>query len=225
MRLDTAGLSRRDANLFAEGLVILPAFVDRDRQRELVCWALSEHARAPNETNLDAHYALPPNGLWNARVHDPSLVIYPKLPAEGAHVEPEGPRQLINNTPASIDTLDVLNALPKPPPTPSPNAKPASAFSLLPKLRWANIGYSYHWGSKSYDFSRGDGVFPEQIGRLCRQAVASVDWSQVWDGIDVNGWGDAGPDWQTWARDYLPDAGIVNFYQLTVRPSSSKRAI
>ncbi|KZV88848.1 hypothetical protein EXIGLDRAFT_678500 [Exidia glandulosa HHB12029] len=213
----TRRLYHRNAHVVdnVPGLVLLPSYVDHSTQRALVRWALSEHARAPNETNLDAHYLLPPSGLWQTLLTDPSSVIAPKHRSDGAIHEREGPRQLVNNVAGGLDTFAELNAMPKLPPAPSPNAKAVTASSLLPRLRWANIGYSYHWGSKSYDFSKGNGVFPERIAELCRQAVASVDWQEVWKDVNLDGWGNEGPDWPSWATDYSPDAGIVNFYQLS----------
>lgn len=198
------------------GLVILPSYVDEITQRDLVRWSLSEHARAPNETNLDTHYVLPPEGIWNAHLEsDSSSQIHAKAtPSVSASHDPEGPRQLVNNVPAGLDNFEALNAVPKPPPAASPNAKPTHPSSLLQKLRWANIGYSYHWGSKSYDFSKEVGAFPAPVARVCKAAVAAINWGEVWGSTQLEGWGEGGPDWDTWADGYAPDAGIVNFYQL-----------
>ncbi|KAK7466984.1 hypothetical protein VKT23_004047 [Stygiomarasmius scandens] len=206
------------------GLVILPSFLSHQKQKELVYWSLSEHAKQPNETNLDIHYILPPEGVWNAYAatkSDPSLEIQikPKSVAldagSGYEEQVSGPRQLINNTPATSTNFDTLNGITKLPAAPSPTAQPSSPSILLPKLRWANIGWFYHWGTKQYDFTKGKIEVHNKIRDVCRHAVRAVDWKQVFDNDNAPqlDWGDAGPEWTSWNETYEPDAGIVNFYQ------------
>ncbi|KIP07973.1 hypothetical protein PHLGIDRAFT_12877 [Phlebiopsis gigantea 11061_1 CR5-6] len=197
------------------GLVYLPAFIPPSEQRTLVYWSLKEHAKPPNETNLDAHYVLPPQGLWSAFLEAraandlASESVLPKPSAPSGPSSDSGPRALITNPPASPDTLPQLLSLPTPPPTPSPHAKPASPAYLIPKLRWANIGWHYHWGNKQYDFSRGaGGGVADVYRRVCMRAVRGVRWDEVYHGLDSEETG-----WRTWKEEYEPDAGIVNFYQ------------
>lgn len=81
---------------------------------------------------------------------------------------------------------------------------------MLPKLRWANIGWSYHWGSKSYDFSRPVAPFPKDVKDICQRAVKAVNWPEIWGKsaedsnleLDEAEWGSEGPDWQSWAEYY-----------------------
>ncbi|KIO06395.1 hypothetical protein M404DRAFT_481088 [Pisolithus tinctorius Marx 270] len=206
------------------GLVLLPSFVSPDGQRTLVQWALRDHARHPNETNLDAHYILPPEGIWNAHVaslsscpKDPTSLVKTKASAAEGVVSqqnvPSGPRQLISNDAAGTDNIYSLQAIPKPSPEPSTTVSDCSPSELVPKLRWANIGWSYHWGTKQYDFSKGKGHIDSRIRDLCRNAVSLVPWNKVFgaDSSLEEGWGD--DDWKTWSETYEPDAGIVNFYQ------------
>ncbi|KAI6150277.1 hypothetical protein BKA82DRAFT_4113765 [Pisolithus tinctorius] len=192
--------------------LVLPSFVSPDGQRTLVQWALRDHARHPNETNLDAHYILPPEGIWNA--HVASLSSCPKDPHPYFPEDvPSGPRQLISNDAAGTDNIYSLQAIPKPSPEPSTTVSDCSPSELVPKLRWANIGWSYHWGTKQYDFSKGKGHIDSRIRDLCRSAVSLVAWNKVFgaDSSLEEGWGD--DDWKTWSETYEPDAGIVNFYQ------------
>ncbi|KAI6124832.1 hypothetical protein EDD16DRAFT_1474914 [Pisolithus croceorrhizus] len=200
------------------GLVLLPSFVSPDVQRSLVQWALRDHARYPNETNLDAHYSLPPEGIWNAHL---TSLSHPKdaplIKTKASAVEvvsqgaPSGPRQLVSNDAAGTDNLYSLQAIPKPPPEPSTTVPDCSPSELVPKLRWANIGWSYHWGTKQYDFSKGKGHIDSRLRDLCRSAVSSVPWDKVFGEDTLEGWDD--DDWKTWNETYEPDAGIVNFYQ------------
>ncbi|EIW84998.1 hypothetical protein CONPUDRAFT_117367 [Coniophora puteana RWD-64-598 SS2] len=196
------------------GLVVLPSFLSPQKQRALVRWALRDHARPPNETNLDTHYVLPSDGLWTAHLSPSHPLIDPRPPPPDAEPTPAGPRTLIANTPATVTNVSEIAALPKPPTAPATTASPASPDVLLPRLRWANIGWFYHWGTKQYDFTRGKVAVDPRIKQVCRQAVASVDWSAVFGASTMEndkGWGD--DDWRQWGDTYEPDAGIVNFYQ------------
>ncbi|KAJ6596809.1 hypothetical protein DFH09DRAFT_1132793 [Mycena vulgaris] len=202
------------------GLVLLPGFLSPEKQRELVRWSLVDHARHPNETNLDIHYILPKEGLWNVSERgrgDPSqdICVQPRASTSElpATEETSGPRQLVNNTPATPDNFSALSATPKPPSAPSTTVPPMPASALMRKLRWANIGWYYHWGTKQYDFTKGKGKVDDVLADVCRHAVNSVDWAQVYGPSDTADWGESGPEWKTWSEDYEPDAGIVNFYQ------------
>ncbi|KIJ68929.1 hypothetical protein HYDPIDRAFT_172447 [Hydnomerulius pinastri MD-312] len=198
------------------GLVLLPSFVPPDDQRQLVRWSLRQHARHPNETNLDAHYILPSEGLWNAHLESSTesskcALVHTRAPLITETSPSTGPRQLISNDAASPDNFHSLQTLPKPPPEPSATLSECSPSELLPKLRWANIGWSYHWGSKQYDFSKGKGEIDSRVRGLCKSAVSSVPWENVFGHDDLEGWGN--DDWRRWQDTYEPDAGIVNFYQ------------
>ena len=187
--------------------MILPSFVSEGTQRDLIRWSLDEHARPPNETNLDAHYFLPPSGLWSTYLHSSEAIIQPRASSLVTSPPPvaSGPRQLISNTPASPATFSLLRSTPRPPPAPSIHAQPLSAAELIPRLRWANIGWSYHWGTKLYDFTREVQPVGEPFRRICIEVVHGISWHDVFGGSDVEslgGWGDDGPDWQAWEETY-----------------------
>ncbi|KAK0483564.1 hypothetical protein IW261DRAFT_1463923 [Armillaria novae-zelandiae] len=190
------------------GLVILPSFLSHEEQQDLIRWSLSSQARHPNPTNLDTHYFLPEEGLWNA---DQDLIVQPR-PADPSSAS-TGPRQLVNNTPASPDNFKTMVETPKPAPTPSTTAQPLPCSHLVRKLRWANIGWFYHWGTKQYDFAKGKAGVDEVLRNVCTSAVRVIDWDEIYDGSDELEWGDEHLSWQSWNESYEPDAGIVNFYQ------------
>lgn len=189
------------------GLIILPGFLSPQKQKDLIYWSLTQHARQPNETNLDAHYVVPEAGLWNAYLKAR------KDPKQNIRVQPKastskeisqfhtGPRELINNTPASPESFEVIYKTPKLPASPSPTIQPSPITSLIFKLRWANIGWYYHWGTKQYDFTRGPGKISDDLVSLCKQAVRSVDWGKVHFSRGPE-WGKNGPDWHTWNETY-----------------------
>ncbi|KIK95246.1 hypothetical protein PAXRUDRAFT_827205 [Paxillus rubicundulus Ve08.2h10] len=201
------------------GLVLLPSFVSPEDQRRLVRWSLRNHARHPNETNLDAHYVLPPEGIWNAHLQSRAectrgAIVRTKVSVDNEplpRISSPGPRQLISNDAASADNFHSMQTLPKIPPDPSTTVSDCLPSELIPKLRWANIGWSYHWGSKQYDFSKGKGDVDPRVRDLCKSAVGSVPWEEVYGHDHLEGWG--GDDWRMWQDTYEPDAGIVNFYQ------------
>jgi len=150
----------------------------------------------------------------------PQQTIHPRasaslIPIPTATPSPPGPRTLVANVPASPTALPTLDRLPKLPAAPSTSVAPLSAEKLLPKLRWANIGWSYHWGTKQYDFARPRVPVNGRVRDLCRDAVGAVPWGEVFAECsgDDEEWGDGGPDWDRWNETYEPDAGIVNFYQ------------
>ena len=189
------------------GLVILPSFLSAEKQRDLVRWSLSEHSRHPNETNLDIHYVLPKGGLWNAYLRarsDPeqNLLIQPRASGRDSQpILPSGPRELVNNTPASPESFKEILTTPKLPQTPSPTVQPTSISSLIYKLRWANIGWYYHWGTKQYDFTKGPGVINDELRSICKQAVESVNWEKVHGSSNAD-WGPEGPNWDAWDQTY-----------------------
>ena len=190
------------------GLVILPSFVAPEEQRHLIQWSLTGQARSPNPTNLDAHYLLPEEGLWNTYVkskHGAFLdeIIQPRTfsSAENAP-EPPGPRKLIANTPMSSDNFHSVSSSPKTPPTPSTTLPPAPCSALIRKLRWANIGWYYHWGTKQYDFTKGKADINLKIRNVCKNAVESINWEDVFGGSNDLNWGDEGPDWHNWTDSY-----------------------
>ena len=193
------------------GFVYLPNLLSHQKQRELVRWSLKDHSRHPNETNLDTHYILPEEGLWNAhlRSRDPCSDVpdvQPKFSALDINLSAyvpssTGPRRLISNLPASADNVGslTLNAAAKPSMVPSPTATAISPSNLLLKLRWANIGWFYHWGTKQYNFTRGKIDVAPDIKLLCQSIVRVVDWRRVFGGLHLE---DNAEDWETWPETY-----------------------
>ncbi|KAH9048223.1 hypothetical protein EDB84DRAFT_291436 [Lactarius hengduanensis] len=211
-----AGTRRAFAVVDVPGLVILPAFVSDEAQRDLIRWSLRDHAKFPNETNLDTHYILPHSGLWSTYISSPETVVQPRLPSSATPPSSPGPRRLVSNTPASPATFSLITSTPKPSSLPSAYAQPISTAQLVPRLRWANIGWSYHWGTKQYNFAREVQPVGEQVRRVCLEVVRSIRWQEVFGGAAtelLDGW-EGASEWRTWQETYEPDAGIVNFYQI-----------
>jgi hypothetical protein len=178
-----------------------------------VRWSLKDHAKHPNETNLDTHYVLPKDGLWNTFLRskeDPKGVpdIQPKASVcPSAPIDREanvgGPRQLISNEPATKDNFVKLASAPVAPAPPSFSARACPPSVLIPKLRWANIGWYYHWGNKQYDFARGKIPVSEIYKDVCKRAVKAVSWDSVFSiqSQGADSWGDE-PRWDSWTESY-----------------------
>ena len=116
-----------------------------------------------------------------------------------------GRRELVNNAPASVENFEEMRAVPKPAPPPSNTTSPVPLSAVLPKLRWSNIGHFYHWGTKSYEFDREYIPVPDDIRDICRDAVNSLKWEEVWKyGADHKSgdWGADGPDWMDWHETF-----------------------
>ncbi|KDQ59558.1 hypothetical protein JAAARDRAFT_33136 [Jaapia argillacea MUCL 33604] len=230
------GKQTRRAFTFPEipGLVLLPSCLSHTTQRSLIQWSLRDHAKYPTITNLDTHYVLPREGVWNAylKSRDPGYdeeAVQPVasiLPTSLAPPSPSPGRTLITNPPASPESFSTLLKTPLPPPAPSSTIPPLPPSSLISKLRWANLGWFYHWGTKQYDFKAGKGEMGEEVKDICKKIVRGVRWGEVFgregesvlDSEEGNfeaqaEWGEGGEDWMDWSETYEPDAGIVNFYQ------------
>ena len=190
------------------GLVILPSFLSPEEQRHLIQWSLTVQARHPNPTNLDAHYLLPEEGLWNAYVKSRTgafldEIIQPRTFSSTKNApEPPGPRKLIANDPVSLSNFHSVSSSLKTLPRPSTTLPPAPCSALIRKLRWANIGWYYHWGSKQYDFTKGKAAIDPKLRNVCKNIVDSINWEDVFDVPSDLNWGDEDPDWHSWPDLY-----------------------
>lgn len=208
------------------GLVILPSFLSAEAQRTLIKSILTKQARSPNETNLDTHYQLPANGLWpgwertcraqrDEETEFEEEKILRKAPSSSPANTSGTRRTLIDNPAVTPTNFAEISAQPKQPSPPSISTEPSTPSKLLYKLRWANVGHSYHWGTKTYDFGREHVHIHPDIKEVCQRAVRAVDWNVVFgagrasdseehqgDVEDDEGWGERGPDWQGWHDTY-----------------------
>jgi len=194
--------------------VLLPGYLSHAEQRELIKSALEVHAVSPNENNLDTHYNVPQQGLWptwkafnEERIQDPQAVepVIDTKRTTAVILDTGSQRTLIENTPASVDNFEEIRAVEKPPPTASATLTPLPLSSLISKLRWSNIGHFYHWGTKSYEFDRPQVPMPQDVKKICRQAVRAIPWEDVWmNGIDVSAgeWETPSPDYRCWHKTY-----------------------
>jgi alkylated DNA repair protein alkB family protein 1 len=139
----TSKRSRRLTLYKPPGFFLLPLLLLPAQQRDLVRESLRVAAKSPNLTNLDAHWTLPPEGIWATKESSdrhPS-----KLPPSSApDSDNKTRRQRVDLDPVTPSNFDSIPNEAKKVPEPSPNAKPLTSEELLSKLRWATIGWQYH---------------------------------------------------------------------------------
>lgn len=191
----------------------MPGYLSPQDQRELIKASL-DNARSPNENNLDTHYNVPAEGLWAAwktfnheRIYNPGSVepiVETKTPTDSV-MQTESKRTLIENKPASVENFEDMQAMAKLPAPPSSTLTPLPLSSILPRLRWSNIGHFYHWGTKSYQFDREHIPIPSDIKSVCQRAVRAIPWNHVWSNaadISAGEWELASPDFDQWHETY-----------------------
>lgn len=203
----------------------MPGYLSPKLQRELVRWSLSEHARPPNITNLDAHYTVPDGGVWRTFLDNrtcpecqPSRNEQYHLPqgADVSEIKQEA-RPLSSVSPSSscsiTDNIGLSEAehRSKSSPTPLNHLSHAAAADLLSKLRWANIGWFYNWGTKEYDFSLGKVEVDEPVKSLSKKIVDIINWSEVFErnsDLDQGERQSTDEEDSTW-RKWVDDYGII----------------
>ncbi|RUP51662.1 hypothetical protein BC936DRAFT_146730 [Jimgerdemannia flammicorona] len=203
------------------GLVVIPNPFSPPAQRHLVRRCLRVHARHPNLSNLDTHYNMPPQGLWelverewrgDLRESDKDYFVSLKKIDTGGEdgdtmyneEEEDYPRQPdIPSSSSSNDSQHATTPTLKLDPLPSPTVPVLSPRQLIRKLRWTTLGYQYHWATKTYHLDRRV-AFPEDVGDIATAVVRAVEGV----GLNEEGWrNDYAGD------DFRPQAGVINYYQ------------
>ncbi|OCF45336.1 alkylated DNA repair protein AlkB [Kwoniella heveanensis CBS 569] len=223
----------RKGYIVAPGCILIPQYLSIDQQLELLHSALAEYTRPPNPLSISTHYDLPPN-LFDLYATAPNTLVEPKhlhqqhaqqqranseptTDQDGSKAEQQPTkargRQLIETEPASVLGYEEIVARNKTwtGDIPSDKLGIKTVEQVTREMRWANLGWVYQWSTKSYDFSRDKPIpFPPQLAAICSEVVSSVPWGEVFSGQSP----DAKCGWENWPKDYAPDTGIVNFYQI-----------
>ena len=150
------------------------------------------YSQAPNTSNLDTHYSIPTEGLWNfyEREHRGDL----------GH-DYCVPRKQNNNDSKNGYDSSSSESGEKPDPLPVETVPLLPPSQLIYKMRWVTLGYQYHWPTKTYHFDRRYDV-PQEVDELTRAVVTAVE------GVGHNGWKNTYR-----GSDYKTEAGVVNYYQ------------
>lgn len=156
--MTTKGGDHRRSEAFWEymliyaGCVLIPRYLDAERQLRLLESALSEYTRPPNPLSLSTHYDLPPD-LFNLYAHAPDTrvpTLFSSLSAEDqaaarARESSNGQRKVNETQPGSVLGYEEILERGKGWTGDVPGSKlgEKSAEELVRELRWANLGWVY----------------------------------------------------------------------------------
>jgi alkylated DNA repair protein alkB family protein 1 len=170
--------------IIAPGLLLLRASINTQTQADIINLCLSRYAKPPNLTNLDAHFEMPIDGIFNTFCNSENLLIQP--------------RQFQSSTQTVYDQTHPESKLLIDPPTdPIRNKKPIPISKVLNRLRWVTLGYQYNWTAKTYFFDRSP-PFPSYIHSIVTGILHTAQQAGFIDLVD----------------DYKSQAGIINFYHV-----------
>ncbi|KAJ3129532.1 hypothetical protein HK098_001008 [Nowakowskiella sp. JEL0407] len=207
------------ALVFPSGLIFIPNQFTPTAQSRIIKECLRDYTKLPNFTNLDTHYLCHEShhGIWDRHLkllsgeltlNDKDSYIPLRNQSDGDDVDVDitikhqPPQELdINQTKKLLkDANSAIKSTPF-----SPRTTELLVSDAVKKLRWTSLGFYYNWSKKEYyDVTEAlvSGVkprpksFPETVEKICRAVVECVE--------PVTGFRES---------RYIPEAGIVNFYQ------------
>ncbi|RIA92841.1 hypothetical protein C1645_691274 [Glomus cerebriforme] len=180
------------------GFIFIPNPFTPKVQKNIIKRCLKDFAKYPNKSNLDTHYILPKEGLWN---------LYEK----GINSELNENDVIPLRASENRDKEKEEKVEEKAEPLPSPGVPILSPSQLIKKLRWVTLGYQYHWPTKTYHLDKRFS-FPKDIELLTTFVIKSINGIKFIEKNENNGE-------QYFINDYdhkkwKPEAGVVNYYQL-----------
>ncbi|KAJ1988249.1 hypothetical protein GGI25_005422 [Coemansia spiralis] len=175
-------------------LIVIPDMLTTEAQRWLARKCLCDCTRPPNRTNLDPFFNLPAESLFTIA----SEQLNSSNNGDGTSDSLQPHSSLIQSR-AQLGCIDPSVTVPKE----KLYTQPASAANLLDRLRWCTLGMQYNWTTKEYDL--GTSTFDAEIDSLMRSIAVAITQP------DNNG--DNRPITNNYnGRDFVSQAGIVNFY-------------
>lgn len=125
------------------GLHVIPGALDLKQQLRWIHKTLCEYMRPPNSCTLDAHYEIPPEGLWTLWKRNIPLTLRRKLHPDDS----EATQSLPLETTCGRQDLALL----------------------IRKMRWTTLGYQYDWSTKEYNFDNPPAIFPADLASWCEE--------------------------------------------------------
>ncbi|KAJ3320283.1 hypothetical protein HDV06_005427 [Boothiomyces sp. JEL0866] len=199
------------------GLYYIPDAIPLEMQKSIVKESLEEWVRPPNVCNLDSHFHLNPNGIWNEYAEwkhsenaEPTVK---KRNFEQVQTDRYAPpsRKTEAQVEENCETCKLTAELKKKPlvsildketnviidapVTKMSTTNDQNITQVLPRLRWCTLGHQYNWSVKEYHFDRVP-PFPQSIVEISNEIVHSLE--------GLTGYP---------ASKWKPEAGIINFYQ------------
>ncbi|TPX49611.1 hypothetical protein CcCBS67573_g10150 [Chytriomyces confervae] len=180
------------------GLILIPAALSKEKQKDMVRKTLRDWTFRPNVTNLDTHYIIhEPKGLW--AVHERE---WRARTLEGLEVDTVAPRRISGDD--DVDAYDshddetpATTALAETPDSNNtPLLQPMNVSKLIQRWRWSSLGWQYNWSKKIYHMDRPV-EFPPELHEMTKSVIRSVE--------PMTGYSE---------DKFKSEAGIVNFYQI-----------
>ncbi|KAI8906908.1 hypothetical protein EDD86DRAFT_192615 [Gorgonomyces haynaldii] len=146
------------------GLILFKNLLSVEQQQFLVRKSLQEWTKPPNLSNLDAHFVIPPNGLWNTVLDQPDLLLEHRV--------------------FETRTVDEGYLRIDRPTDPMAKQKPVTCKQAMNRMRWATLGYQYNWTDKVYFYDRSP-PFPQSCDAIVRSIVKMAE---PWTGYSPGKW-------------------------------------
>lgn len=146
-----------------EGLMVLPGALSTEEQRHWIHQAFSSFMLPPNLSNLDAHFEIPPSGLWCHYYQDPTLT-----PPQSPSPSKSQPALNITRKDHPDDSAQT-SALPR-----TMALDQSGIASLIRRIRWVTLGWQYDWTTKEYDTSRPPIPFPPNLATWAADLCADL---------------------------------------------------
>ncbi|CAI2174970.1 19639_t:CDS:2 [Funneliformis geosporum] len=206
---------RRTAYLFKDlpGFIFIPNPFTPKAQKHIIKRCLRDFAKYPNKGNLDTHYLLPKEGLWNLHeniVNNDLNENHPQyfIPLKASVIGPTNDSFLNEEQGEQCSSF----SQPRPEPPPSSGVPILTSSQLIKKIRWTTLGYQYHWPTKTYHLDKRLS-FPKDIELLTTFVIKSIygvkfitsEKKENEEKYFINDY-----DHKKWK----PEAGVVNYYQL-----------
>ncbi|CAG8540555.1 3894_t:CDS:2 [Funneliformis caledonium] len=231
---DYKELKEEEKNIIKGGRKTAYLIKDLPAQKHIIKRCLKDFAKDPNKSNLDTHYLLPKEGLWNLHENIVNSELNENhsqdfIPLKASVIEPNNDGSLYEEQeeqciPCSKKRLteqekgektakqETKDEEEKLEPPPSSGVPILTASQLIKKIRWITLGYQYHWPTKTYHLDKRYS-FPKDIESLTTFVIKSIY------GVKFITSEKKENDEQYFINDYdykkwKPEAGVVNYYQL-----------
>lgn len=144
------------------GLCFIPGALTVCQQKYWIKQAITRYMAPPNKCTLDAHYEVPPEGLFAAW----------RLLSQTSERERKQEEDEPTISLTRIDHPDDSAARRALPRQQSFNCSELTA--LFRRMRWTTLGYHYDWTRKEYDWDQSPAPFPRDLATWCESLCAAA---------------------------------------------------
>lgn len=174
---------------------------------------MTDYAKLPNKSNLDAHYDRSTKiSLWELYEkeqkglltnEDDNYYLQPLL----KNVDDQEQQQYNNDDDKKQQKQQQLASTT----TTTKKLPPLSPMEALIKQRWITLGYQYDWKTKVYDLENPLQI-PKELDELAKSVVSAVEGIGYDDPFNSS----SKLSWHNEYKgaDFKSEAGVINYYQL-----------